>query len=406
MTTLHQAQAALQALVSGALAGIVCGNKETITLGGTATALDVVTLTLTSASIAGSPVSVSYTVKAADTLTNICQGLSRALNANAAIRAAGITALPASNTPNVFAWYPAALSVAWSVSLSAGASETVAFANLSVVPQIGIGWPALPALQEVARGGAALVTVYDRRVGRNVMRWNPYAYNQTTTTAVLTTAVVPASGAIAVGGSATITLANAGIGDAVSCVIRNAAVVPGVPKTDLGTTAAQVVSAVSGDTAPTMAAKLAVAINGDTTLSAWVSAAAVGPAVTLTSLLASGAPLIVQSFTGNGGSQQRELIRKERQFQVTAWTQTELLREALCDPVDNALAVAQATFGGVTDANGNPIRVTQVNDFDLEDDTLEDVYRHDFLVTLEYPVTTTDQLYAVLAPVAEFAVAD
>jgi hypothetical protein len=396
----------LQGLVSGALAGIVVGNKETITLGGTPTPLDVLTLTLASSGIAGSPVSVTYTVKAADTLLTVAQGLARALKASAAIRAAGITALAADANPALFAWYPAPLSVAWSYSLSAGATETVALANQQIVPQVGIGWPPLTAIQEVARGGAALVTIYDRRVGKDVMRWNPYAYDQVAVAPGLTTAVAPAGGLIPPLGAATITLGGTpGAGDAVSCVARNPTVVPGSPDTDLGLTAAQVVSAVGGDTASTMATKLAAAVNGDATLSLWLSAAASGPVVTLTSLIA-GASLSVQSYAGNGGSQTRELIRKLRQFQVTSWTRTELLREALCDPVDQALAIAQATFGNVTDPSGNPIRVTDVNDFDLEENTLEDVYRHDFLVTLEYAVTTVDALYSVLAPVTEYQVAD
>jgi hypothetical protein len=406
MTTLHQAQAALQGLVSQAVAGIVVGNKETITLGGQPTPLDVVTLTLTSSGIAGSPVSVSYTVKAADTLLTVAQGLARALKGNAAIRAAGITALAADANPVLFAWYPGPLSVAWSSSLSVGATETVALVGQQIVPQVGIGWPPLNAVQEVARGGAALVTVYDRRVGKDVMRWNPYAYGQVAVVAGLTTAVAPASGDVAPAGSCTITLGGApGIGDAVSCVVHNGAIAQvGLHQVDLGQTAAQVVAAVGGDTPSTMATKLAAAINGDATLSLWLSAAAVGPVVTLTSVAAS--RLSVQSYAGNGGSQTRELIRKLREFQVVTWTRTELLREALCDPIDNALAIAQATFSGVADSAGNAIRVTDVNDYDLEDNTLEDTYRHDFLVTLEYAVTTTDQLYAVLAPVAEYQVAD
>jgi hypothetical protein len=407
MTSLHGAQAALQSLVSQALAGIVVGTKETITIGGTITGGDAVTLTLASSGIAGSPVSVSYTVKPTDTLLNVGAGLARALNANAAIRAAGIIATASGATPNVFATYAPTLSVTWSANVSGEASETVGLAQAQMVPQIGIGWPPLSALQAVAQGGAPLVTVYDRKVGRNVMRWNPYAYNQVAVPATLTTALAPASGMIQPSGTATITLGGTpGVGDAVSCVVNNRTVAQiGLDQVDLGQTAAQVVSAVGGDTASTMATKLAAAINGDATLSLWLSAAAVGPAVTLTSLIAT-APLTVQSYAGNGGTQEMELIRKERQFQVVAWTRTELQREQLCDPVDTALATAQATFSGVTDASGNPIRVLEVNDYDLEDDTQEDVYRHDFLVLLEYAVTTVDQLYAVLAPVVEYQVAD
>jgi hypothetical protein len=45
-----------------------------------------------------------------------------------------------------------------------------------------------------------------------------------------------------------------------------------------------------------------------------------------------------------------------------------------------------------------------MSDYDLEDATLEDVYRHDFMVAMDYAVTTVDLLYAVLAPVLNFNV--
>ena len=70
-------------------------------------------------------------------------------------------------------------------------------------------------------------------------------------------------------------------------------------------------------------------------------------------------------------------------------------------PITRMLAVAQADFG-LDLADGTPVQITLQNDFPIEDDTLQDVYRHDFLVMIEYPITTQDQLFAVLAPVQSF----
>jgi hypothetical protein len=397
MATLHQIQAALQEQISSTVGAIVVGNKETVVLGGRATPLDVVTLELTSSGISGSPVSLSYTVKATDQLQNITTALARMVNTNAALQAAGIRAVPSTQGPTLWAYYPAGLSVAWSFSLSVGATETVLLTNLAVTPSTGIAWPALPTLQEVARGGAAPITVYDRRIGKNVTRWSPQPISTVVTEATLTTEI--SSEVIPHGGSVVITLGGTiTVGDAVSAVLTSFMSAPPSPNTQ----AAQVVSGTASDTPSTMASKLAAAINGDPVLSTWVTAVASGPAVTLTSIVAAG-QLGLQSYTGNGGVQTTEIARRLRQFQIVAWTQTEVLRQAVTDPIDVMLAQDDTNFGIVL-LDGTPIRVMYEGDYDLEDDTLEDVYRRDFIVSVDYPVTSTDQLYAVLAPVAAFAV--
>jgi hypothetical protein len=267
---------------------------------------------------------------------------------------------------------------------------------------VGTDWPSINVLQNVANGTSGpVVAVFDRRVGKNSTRWSPFIYNQVTTAATLTTAVVPASGVVAPLGACTIDLGGTpGVADAVSCVVTNRALVVSLDGVLGPTMAAQVVSAIAGDTASTMAAKLAAAINGDATLGTWLSAVAAGPVVTLTSLVA-GAPLLVQSFAGNGGSQTRELGRRDRQFSITVWVATLEARRVIVDAIAALIANLQVVF--LTAADGAPVQVLFGNDFDLDDNTLEDVYRHDFLVHVDYGVTTTDQLYAVLAPVRAYS---
>ncbi len=258
----------------------------------------------------------------------------------------------------------------------------------------GVGWPPVTALQNVARG-QALYSVYDRKSGRNTTRWSPYSYNQVVVPATLTTAVrSPASmppmgtGQIQLGGSIT-------AGDAVSAVFN-------APQINAPSgTAAVVALSAPGDTPSTMATKLANQINADATLGLWVTAAASGANVNLTNRLS--VPVTVSSFAGNGGTQTTELGRRESQLQLTFWTQTFDQRSAVVSAINSMLAALQTNYGPTT-ADGTPVRLEMQNDFPIEDDTLEDVYRHDFLVTVDFPITTQDALYAVLAAVPSFAV--
>jgi hypothetical protein len=292
-------------------------------------------------------------------------------------------------------YYPAALSIVWTSSLSPSATETVTLANTPQTPVVGVGWPSVNALQNIARGGS-IVSVYDRKVGRNTTRWSPYTYDLQVTNATLTTEVTPQT-TIPPHGSVSITLGGSiTLGDAVSCVLNTA------KSNSPNVTAAVVAISAGGDTVTSMATKLAGLVNSDSTLSTWVTASASGKVVTLTSKLASG--IAVQSYTGNGGTQTRELSRRESQLQITCWAQTQAARLALVGPITELLSSLQVNFG-LTFQDGTPARLECENDFPIEDDTLEDVYRHDFLLRVEFPITTQDFLFAVLAPIPALALA-
>jgi hypothetical protein len=393
MTTIYDALDAMQIAVSGALAGIVTNSLETVTLDGTATPVDVVSLTMTSSGIAGSPVTVSYTVSQGDTLQSITAALAKAINKNAALKAAKLTSTPVVQGPAMQIYYPAVLSIAWAFSLSPSATETVELANVEQAPVVGVGWPSVNALQNIARGGS-IVSIYDRKVGRNTTRWSPYTYDLVVIDATLTTEISQQT--IQPHGSVSITLGGTvSPWDAVSCVLT--APIPNAPSQ----MDAVVAVSAPGDTPASMATKLAGLINGDSTISTWVTASASGLVVTLTGKLAS--PIAVQSYTGNGGTQMRELSRREAQLQITCWTQTQAARLALVGPITELLASLQVNFGP-TFQDGTQARLECENDFPIEDDTLEDVYRHDFLLRVEFPITTQDFLFAVLAPIPAFAV--
>lgn len=385
MATIYGVMGALQQSVKSAVAGILVSNLETVTITGQPTVGDVVSLTLTSGGITGSPLVVSYTVKAADTLQAIGNGLAAAINASPALRQAKVLATPTLQA-GLQVQYPTALTIAWTSGVSGAATEVVGLVSTAQIAKSGVGWPPITALQNVARGGA-LITVYDRKIGKNTTRWSPFPYNQVVIPCTTTTSVANAGGSITLGGSVT-------PGDAVSCVIS--APVLNQPRQ----TAAVVVSGIAGDTPVIMATKLAAAINADAVLSQWVSAAAVGAVVTLSPIVPA---LSVQSYAGNGGTQTRELARTEKSLQVVIWARTEEARALLVDALQGMLADAQVNFGPTT-PDGQPVRLEMQNDYALEDDTLEDVYRHDFLISVDFAITTQDQLYSVLAPIPSYAV--
>jgi hypothetical protein len=272
-------------------------------------------------------------------------------------------------------------------------TPAIVVAGLTVVPATGVGWPPLKVLQDVARAGTANVpiSIYDRKIGRNTTRWLPEVVAQTIVPATLTTAlsraIIPPLTATTITLGATVTP-----GDAVSALLSY----PGKGS------AAQVAVGGSSDTPTTLAAALAAQINADTTLNTWVTATAAGPVVTLSNIM-SNVTLGLQSYTGNGGTQTMEIARRERSVQITCWSRTQQIREGVVDPINNMIATDELNFG-LTMPDGTVARLCYVNDFDIEDDTLEDVYRHDFMVSIEYPVTVLDQLYAVLAPIVGITV--
>jgi len=81
-----------------AIVGSALNRQQKVTLGGTKTTGDTITLTITNGNIAGSPVSLPVTSVAADTLITIASKFASAVNANGALTAAGLTATSSGET--------------------------------------------------------------------------------------------------------------------------------------------------------------------------------------------------------------------------------------------------------------------------------------------------------------------
>ena len=287
-------------------------------------------------------------------------------------------------------------------------SQIVAVTAAIATPQVrvGIDWPSVKTLMQNVRGGAALVTVFDRKLSRDTTRWPPLALGETVVNATLTSAV--SNSTIAAGAAQTITLGGSVTpGDAVSCVLTNGGAAGAAQSgaNDIYTpTWAAIVSGAVGDTPASMAASLAAAVNADSILSTWLSASVSGSVVTLTSLLSAGT-LKLASNVGNGAAQITEIGRRARELSVHIWARSIEDRDTTGDPIESMLTQMEVGWGdyaqGLPFPDGTGGRVIVTNDFLLDDATPSDTYRRDFLLSVDYPVTTADGLYAVLAQITQ-----
>ena len=254
----------------------------------------------------------------------------------------------------------------------------------------GIGWPSQKTLQNNVRKGAqpqVLVTIYDRGVARDATRWKPVELSRSITNATMTT-TVSNNGTVPGFGTATIEIGGPITpNDAVAIVYSHVK----------GTSGAVVEIAGAADTPNTVAANLAAALNSDATASTLVRATATNNVVTLRSQIFT--PSTIVANVGNGAARTREIGRRDRHLQVVLWTRTEDDRNSVGNAIDTQIAKLEANFG-LTFPDGTLGRVLYAGDQQFDDATLADTYRRDFMVSVDYPITTTDALYAVLAPIA------
>lgn len=108
---------------SAALTGAASPVGKIVTVAGTITTNDVLTITFAGAGVIGAPVAVAYTVKAGDTLALAAAGLAAAINANGALAASQINAAATAAVVNTYA--PVAVTYTTTTSLSNGATETL-----------------------------------------------------------------------------------------------------------------------------------------------------------------------------------------------------------------------------------------------------------------------------------------
>lgn len=108
----------------------VYASNRTLTLGGTVTAGDVLTVTFASSDIVGTPVSVTWTTGASQTLTMVAKNLVSAINSNTALANAKISASSSGAVVTIY-WYTHIASLTTTVGTSGGATTTMTLGGVT-----------------------------------------------------------------------------------------------------------------------------------------------------------------------------------------------------------------------------------------------------------------------------------
>lgn len=293
--------------------GINTNTLELVSIGGTKTTGDVLTITAHDPALSGGSSSASYTVLVGDSLSTIASGLASAVNANSNLSTLGVTATASAQVIRVAS--TSANTTTYTQSENTGATETIVF---------GIS-PNAPAHVMIAgsktTGDVLTVTVYDpglsggsQAVSYTILSGDTLAsmtaglsaaingnsnlqtlgVSSTSANQIITINSVSAKstsyrGTANGGATETITVGintngaqtaalsgTVTVGDTVSVIVNDAAL-PGGSKTKTYTAA-------SGNTLSSISSGLASAINADTDLSAaGITATAVGAVLNITS---------------------------------------------------------------------------------------------------------------------------
>lgn len=285
----------------------------------------------------------------------------------------------------------------------------------------GIGWPSEKTLQNSVRKvpPTAIVTVFDRGLASDTTRWLPQEVGRVVVPASLTATLAAVGGGgapttddfgnpitddvgspiygdatytastsfLPPGGQMAVTLAGPSVaGDAVAVLLT----------AQVGMTQGTVAIVAQAEAMTEVAVNLASLLSVDPDIAQMVSVQTNGSTVVMTSLMTT--PIRVVCNVGNGGNRTMEVGRRSRGIQIALWTRTEDDRITVGDAIDVLIAQLEADFGLVF-PDGTMGRLCYAGDHQMNDATLSDIYRRDFLVSVDYPITTTDRLYAVLAPI-------
>jgi hypothetical protein len=114
-----------------------------------------------------------------------------------------------------------------------------------------------------------------------------------------------------------------------------------------------------------------------------MSAMLAGDVITVTNISAAALP--VRAGVVNVGGFTQEIYRQKREIQVTLWTRTPQERERYGTILENTFAQAEVNFG-IQLADQSWARLMIEDDMVWKDSQLQNIFRRDFIVSLDYPV--------------------
>lgn len=125
-----------------------------------------------------------------------------------------------------------------------------------------------------------------------------------------------------------------------------------------------------------------------------ISAVLSGPVITITN----GGPSLhrARAEVVNIGTFTQEGFRWDRDVQVTVWSRTPADRSKYGDILEQLFSQLEVNFGFLT-VDQSACRVQYVDDHVWRDSQLQDIYRRDFILTINYPLLNQIPAYAIEA---------
>jgi hypothetical protein len=238
-----------------------------------------------------------------------------------------------------------------------------------LAPEIGLDWPTLNTLQAVTTGALPpTISIFDRGGIKNnthnvfLSPVLPPDFGTPGASLVISADSLPTGG--------TVTLTGSGKPLVNDCAFF----VTGEAGKNLMSEYIAVVDDLS-----TVLTQLTAAINANGQCTAMLS----GDVITVTNI--SDAFLPVRAGVVNVGGFTQEIYRQKRDIQVTLWTRTPAERERYGTILENLFAQTELNFG-ILLADQSWARLMIEDDMVWKDSQLQNIFRRDFIITLDYPV--------------------
>lgn len=255
--------------------------------------------------------------------------------------------------------------------------------------KVGLGWPDIERLQDVARG-RALIAIHDRSAGRVPRR---YITKQQAMIPLPCGIIATLSNdVVAPSGTVTLTIGFSSGSIAVN-EFDGVGLTAGLGFVENGATAI----AAPGETRTTLSAKLRDAINdNDNPLSEWLSATSAAEVVTVENLLTDSLRLV--KGVGNRTKRIKETGKGYADLQVVVWVNSQQARRAIDDILEPFFSDLEDD-GNFEIAAGDNAVITYGSGMNNDADVQKDAYRRDYMIGVEYSIRKIDYAYPVLAQI-------